>query len=254
MAYDKKKLIDIALAEVGYLEKESKSQLDSKTANAGDENITKYARDLAGISYFNGNKQGVAWCATFVSWCFYKAFGKSAALKLQCQPSNTRNNCGAGCKYARQYYQQKGQLFNSPQKGDQVFFYSSDGSSVSHTGLVYDVDDDYVYTVEGNTSSESGVVANGGAVAKKRYKLGYSRLAGFGRPEYGTQVVEEEKIEETVTAGKGYTLYSVQRGDSLWTIAREQLGKGKRYTEIMELNGLKSDLIRVGKVLKIPVK
>ena len=251
MAYDKKKLIDIALAEVGYLEKESRSQLDSKTANAGDENITKYARDLAAVNYFNGNKQGVAWCATFASWCFWKAFGKSAALKLQCQP--TKDNCGAGCKYARQYYQKKGQLFSSPQKGDQVFFYSSDGKSIAHTGLVYDVDDTYVYTVEGNTSSASGVVDNGGAVAKKKYALSYGRLAGFGRPDWGVAVVEEEK-EETVAAGKGYTLYTVQRGDSLWTIAREQLGKGNRYKEIMKLNGLKSDLIRVGKVLKIPVK
>ena len=80
MAYDKQKVIDIALAEVGYLEKASKDRLDEKTANAGSNNITKYARDLAAVSYFNGNKQGVAWCATFVCWDFYKAYGKSAAL------------------------------------------------------------------------------------------------------------------------------------------------------------------------------
>lgn len=252
MAYSKQKVIDIALAEVGYLEKESRSQLDSKTANAGDENITKYARDLAAVNYFNSNKQGVAWCATFASWCFWKAFGKSAALKLQCQP--TKDNCGAGCKYARQYYQKKGQLYSTPEKGDQVFFYNKAKTSIAHTGLVYDVDDTYVYTVEGNTSSEAGVVDNGGAVAKKKYKLYYDRLAGFGRPEWGTAVVEEEKQETVVTPSKGYTTYTVQRGDSLWTIAREQLGKGNRYKELMKLNGLKSDLIRVGKVLKIPVK
>ena len=252
MAYDKKKVIDIALAEVGYLEKETKSNLDSKTGNAGNENYTKYARDLDAINFYNGRKQGAAWCDVFVDWCFVEAYGKSAALKLTCQPTNNKNNCGAGCKWSRQYYQQKGQLFNSPQKGDQIFFYGSDGTTISHTGLVYDVDDTYVYTVEGNTSSASGVVANGGAVAKKKYALGYSRLAGFGRPEYSAVV--EEEVKTPVKAETGYRLYTVQRGDSLWQIARRELGKPKRYKEIMKLNGLKTDLIKPGQVLKIPVK
>lgn len=246
MAYDKKKIIDIALAEVGYLEKETKSQLDNKTANAGNENYTKYARDLDAISFYNGRKQGAAWCDIFVDWCFVQAYGKAAALKLTCQPTNNKNNCGAGCKWSRQYYQKKGQFYSTPREGDQIFFYGSDGSTISHTGLVYAVDNTYVYTVEGNTSSASGVVANGGAVAKKKYKLNYNRLAGFGRPEYG-EVVVKENI-------KGYMTYTVQRGDSLWNIARKELGKPKRYKEIMVLNKLKSDLIKPGQVLKIPVK
>ena len=44
MAYDRQKVIDIALGEVGYLEKNSNAQLDDKTANAGNKNYTKYAR------------------------------------------------------------------------------------------------------------------------------------------------------------------------------------------------------------------
>lgn len=253
MAYDKKKVIEIALAEVDYLEKETKSQLDSKTANVGDANYTKYARDLDAINFYNGRKQGAAWCDVFVDWCFVQAYGKAATLKLTCQPTNNKNNCGAGCKWSRQYYQNKGQLFSSPQKGDQIFFYGSDGTTISHTGLVRDVDGSYVYTIEGNTSSESGVVANGGSVAKKKYTLDYGRLAGFGRPEYGEVVVEEE-IKATVQVSKGYTTYTVKRGDSLWQIARKQLGKPQRYKEIMKLNGLKTDLIKPGQVLKIPVK
>ena len=43
------KLIQIANAEVGYLEKSSNSQLDSKTANAGTANYTKYWRDIKQI-------------------------------------------------------------------------------------------------------------------------------------------------------------------------------------------------------------
>lgn len=39
------RVVEIALGEVGYLEKATNSQLDSKTANAGYNNYTKYNRD-----------------------------------------------------------------------------------------------------------------------------------------------------------------------------------------------------------------
>lgn len=259
MAYDKQRVIDTALAESGYLEKASRSHLDEKTANAGSANITKYARDLAEIGYFNGNKQGVAWCATFVCWCFVRAYGKAAALKLLCQPSKTGSNAGAGCKYARNYFKAKGQLHDNPQPGDQVFFYSSDKSSISHTGLVYKVEGGKVYTVEGNTSSASGVVANGGAVAKKSYSLTYGRLAGFGRPDYGMPQVEESKAKEPEKAPAvvdltGYETYTVKKGDTLWRIAQKTLGSGNKYKTIMTLNGMTSDKLKAGQVLKVKEK
>ena len=40
------KVLTIAHQEIGYVEKRSNSQLDSKTGNAGSSNYTKYARDL----------------------------------------------------------------------------------------------------------------------------------------------------------------------------------------------------------------
>lgn len=192
MSYDPKKVISIALAEVGYLEKETNADLDSKTGNAGDENYTKYARDLDAMGFYNGRKQSVAWCDVFVDWAFVQAYGENAALALTFQPTKAANNCGAGCKYSRQYYEKNGRLFNTPEPGDQIFFYSKDKTQISHTGLVYDVDSNYVYTVEGNTSSASGVVANGGAVAKKKYKLNYAHLAGFGRPNWGEEYESAE--------------------------------------------------------------
>lgn len=183
MSYDPKKVIDIALAEEGYLEKKSNSQLDSKTANAGSNNYTKYGRDLDAVGFYNGKKNGVAWCDQFFDWCMVKAYGLEAALAMTFQPLG-KNNSGAGCQYSRNYYKNKGRLFDKPQPGDQIFFWNSDKSRVSHTGLVYAVDKTYVYTVEGNTSGASGVVANGGGVKKKSYKLNYNRLAGYGRPLY----------------------------------------------------------------------
>lgn len=47
-------------------------------------------------------------------------------------------------------------------------------------------------------------------------------------------------------------VYTVKKGDTLWGIAKSQLGKGARYTEIVALNGLKSATIYAGQKLKLP--
>lgn len=213
MAYDPQKVVDIALAEVGYLEKKSNKELDDKTANAGSNNYTKYARDLATYLFYNGKKYGVAWCDVFVDWCFVTAYGKDAALAMTYQPTKASSNCGAGCKFSRNYYKNKKQLFDTPRVGDQIFFYNSDKSSIAHTGLVYKVDDKKVYTVEGNTSGASGVIANGGGVCKKSYSLTYTRIAGYGRPNYGTNVGEPVPTPtptETVTSQQESEVFTMR--------------------------------------------
>ena len=173
------KVLKIALAEVGYLEKASNSNLDSTTGNAGYNNYTKYARDLYNAGYYNGNKNGFAWCDTFVDWCFYKAYGKDEGQRIECQTGPY----GAGCTMSAQYYKAQGRFDKTPQVGDQIFFYDASGV-IGHTGLVYAVNSTTVYTVEGNTSGASGVVANGGGVCKKSYSRSYSRIAGYGHPLY----------------------------------------------------------------------
>lgn len=186
------KVISIAEAEVGYLEKASPNNLDDKTANAGSKNYTKYARDLDAIPHFyNFAKQGYAWCDIFVDWIFVQAFGVEAAKKLLCQPDDSY---GAGCLFSSRYYKWKNQLHTSdPKPGDQIFFWNGAKDDIAHTGIVYKVDGTYVYTIEGNTSGASGVVANGGGVCKKKYKLTYDRIYGYGRPAYDAE--EETKKE-----------------------------------------------------------
>jgi len=49
-----------------------------------------------------------------------------------------------------------------------------------------------------------------------------------------------------------HRIYTVKRGDTLWEIAKAELGNGSRYTEIKELNNLTSNTIYVGWKLKIP--
>lgn len=177
------KLIEVALAEEGYLEKKTNAQLDSKTANAGYGNYTKYARDLDNIpNFYNGKKQGVAWCDQFVDWCFVKAFGVEKAKELLGQPDKS---FGAGCEYSANYYKKMGRFYTkNPQPGDQIFFWNDKKTKAGHTGIVVKVDAVKVYTVEGNTSNVPGVVANGGCVRQKSYFLNDSDIYGYGRPDY----------------------------------------------------------------------
>ena len=181
----RQRLLATAIAEVGYLEKKTNKNLDSKMANAGYNNYTKYARDLDAISgFYNGKKQGYAWCDMFVDWCFVTTFGVDNAKLLLGQPNKSY---GAGCGYSRKYFKAMGRLHTkNPEPGDQIFFWNSAKTKVAHTGLVYEVDGTYVYTIEGNTSSTSGVIANGGGVFRKKYKLSYARICGYGRPDYAS--------------------------------------------------------------------
>nr|DAF80788.1 MAG TPA: PlyB-like endolysin [Bacteriophage sp.] len=177
-------IIALAQNEIGYLEKASNSQLDSKTANAGYNNWTKYARDLDNIpGFFNGPKNGYPWCASFYCWLFVKSFGVEQTRKMLYLPVNS---LAAGCDYALGYYKKNGAFYSEPKAGDQIFFSSSRGG-VAHTGLVEKVTASTVYTIEGNTSTSAGVIANGGGVCRKSYSIGYSRIIGYGRPKYDVE-------------------------------------------------------------------
>lgn len=46
--------------------------------------------------------------------------------------------------------------------------------------------------------------------------------------------------------------YIVREHDTLWGIAQKELGYGPRFTEIKELNGMTSDTIHAGQILKMP--
>lgn len=57
----------------------------------------------------------------------------------------------------------------------------------------------------------------------------------------------------TVAAGAGRT-YTVAKGDTLFSIAKRELGAGGRYKEIKSLNGLTSDQVATGTVLRLPAR
>ena len=67
-------------------------------------------------------------------------------------------------------------------------------------------------------------------------------------------VAEDSGSRETQSGNTTSTnedTYTVQAGDSLWSIAEKVYGSGTYYTKLMTLNGLTNSNIMVGQVLKI---
>ena len=189
------KVINIALAEEGYLEKASNANLDSKTTNAGSGNFTKYWRDVYAAF------QGQAWCSVFVAWCFMKAFGLEIAKKMLKHWPYVYCPTLAGMTSNK-----------TPHVGDIILFYRN--GEYAHTGIVMAVTSTQIQTIEGNTSGASGIVANGGGVCRKTYQR--SALAAqtkYFTPDWslaGQQIEKagtSDKLKEAVKAA------AVNKGD-----------------------------------------
>ena len=215
------KVVSWALGEVGY------------RAEPGD--LNKYAAyiDETYPNFYNGKKNGYAWCDVFVDCGFIQCYGYENALRLLCQPEHSS---GAGVGSSADYYRSAGRFYSTPKVGDQIFFYIPSTGSREHTGLVVDVDGSTVYTVEGNTSN---------SVGRRAYALGDPTIYGYGRPDYdaeGTGPVDPD-IPGVIT-------YTVQEGDTLNSIAARF---GTTAQKIAAYNGISDiNVIYVGQVLYIP--
>ena len=212
MGYTATKLVEIATAEIGYHEKASNSNLDSKTANSGNKNFTKYGRDLFNAGFFNGNKNGADWCAQFPTWCVWKLTGKNKKKTeyILC----VGGDLSAGCGFALKYYKAAGRFDKTPKVGDQIFFkYNLNDTSYTadHTGIVVRVTDKLIETIEGNSGNE---------VRRKVYQLNDKTIIGYGHPRYDaepkktvTKEVKTVKIEMPILR-KGST------GEAVKTLQR----------------------------------
>ena len=214
MANTLNKVLKVAESEKGYMEKSKtavkndRSVLNDKTQGAGSDNYTKYWEDL------KKEWHGQPWCLCWINWIFKEAYGEKEAKKLLC----TDGDWTYYTPTASNYFKKKNQWKTSdPKVGDVIFFKNS--VRICHVGLVVKVDSTYVYTIEGNTSSASGVVANGGAVEAKKYKLSYSKIAGYGTPKFDAEVVKEEPKKEeskTTTSSKKETTSKVSTKVKEW--------------------------------------
>lgn len=208
-------VLNLARSEVGYHEKASNSWLDDKDANAGSGNWTKYARDLDSLrNFYNGGKNGYAWCDVFYDWLFVKCFGPELGRQMLCQPLNS---AGAGCLYSVQYYKQYGRwVTGTPEPGDQIFFSYAPGE-YSHTGLVESVSGGVVTTIEGNTSE---------SVGRRSYAVGSSTIAGYGRPrwELATSASSDISFEPTIHSERILKLGC--KGDDVMQLQKDLIRMG----------------------------
>ena len=217
-----KQLLD---AQVGYLEKRSNSNLDSKTANAGYNNYTKYSRDVDNMGLMGC--QGQPWCATYQFWICAQIFGKQKALEIM-------GNGFYNCNSVKAHSKSKGTWHSTPKLGALVIFRNG-----AHIGRVISISGSTIRTNEGNTSSGglNTVEANGGCVAEKSYTIGNSQIDGYVWIDYG----EGEDFSD----GTGYwkaTGTAISTVDNLYVRAEPngevigELMKGNRF----EINGVTS--------------
>lgn len=177
-------LVNNALAQVGY--------------KAGSGKHTKYAAELDKLGYvYNGPKNGYDWCDVFVDWCFYKSFGKTGFQMLY-QPEK---GTGAGCPFSADFFRAHNAFYETPAIGDQVFF-GVPGDEY-HTGIVVEIGNITITTVEGNTGGGNG------QVMKKTYTRSGGIISGYGRPRWSLVSAAPvkpgksvEKVAKEVLAGK----------------------------------------------------
>ena len=188
-------VVRIAKDWLGYHEKNSARNLDQKTApNDGSGNYTIFAKELDEIKYFNTPKQGFEYCAVFYCWLFVKVLGDGMSARSALYQPNAKYNCGAGCTPQAQYYRDANAFYTAPQVGDQIF-YGSVGDEC-HTGLVIEVADKSVVTIEGNVRNQ---------VMLCTHSITDKSIVGYGRPRF-------EKNDPCA-------VYVVKTGDTLDKIA-----------------------------------
>lgn len=221
MAFDVKRVLAVAESEVGYLEKKNGDlkYLYDKTANAGDANFTKYGYEMHNI-YPAVMDYPAAWCDAFFDYLMQFSFGVSNARKMIGNFDDYTPN-------SANLYKKMGAWYAIPKIGDQIFFQNS--SRIYHTGLVVDVRNSTVYTIEGNTSGGSAVISNGGAVCRKSYPVNYSRIAGYGRPAYGKDIPVTEGWRRAADGVRWWYEYAERTWAVGWKDLDSASGKHRYY-------------------------
>ena len=183
----KEKLVSWANAQVGYRE--------------GDNNYNKYAENADLQKLYGWKPQNEPWCDTFVDTGFVECFGLEMASKLTYQPIGKGS---AACRYSAGFYSAHEAFYQSPEVGDQVFFYADGG--INHTGIVVQVGMGAIETIEGNSSD---------TVARRSYSISSTNIAGYGRPDWGAVADEDAPAtpEPQPLAPKITGLLVLQRGD-----------------------------------------
>ena len=163
----KQKLVNWCNSQVGYHESWDGT---NKYGADGDWDIKLYGWDAS----------SVAWCDVFVDYAYIHNFGFDLAVEMTFQT----NGGSALCKRSAELYRSHGHYYDTPEVGDQIFFYV--GGDINHTGIVVAVNGDSITCVEGN-------YADGVGRTYYNWKIS-NQIAGFGRPDW--RLVQDGETEE----------------------------------------------------------
>lgn len=168
-------LIDYAMRWVGYEEKsnekvlgESLDRPEKFEGNGVYNNYTIFAKVYEKL--LNTSAQGQPWCATFVNMMYIAVYGKERAKKML---------GGSFSLWTPTFAKNVQCSTKNPLKvGIPIFFKNSE--RIHHVGIIQGVNDEYIYTIEGNTKVSNDVVAEGHIVTTKKYKRNNKNIAGWG--------------------------------------------------------------------------
>lgn len=168
---ERDKIIDIALGEVGYTQKNGYNKFSAEFGNGY-----------------------TAWCNYFVVWCAKRAGVSAEAI-------TGTNSYGGNCYIYMSALRNQGRFFANdgsytPKKGDLVFYNSSKSTSGStHIGFVLSADANTVTTVEGNVTV-NGTRGVGKNVRPRYSYVGDMIIIGFGVPAYSGEEVPKAVISK----------------------------------------------------------
>lgn len=127
--------------------------------------------NVGGQPYWSwyGFNSRVEWCAIFVSWVSNEA----GYIEKGIIPKFSGCSTGVNWFKAMGQWQQKGYV---PKEGDIIFFdWEADGN-VNHVGIVEKVENNIVYTIEGNSTNDT--------CRQQQYLLNSDVIYGYGVPAY----------------------------------------------------------------------
>ena len=183
-------VLRIAEAEVGYEEKASNSNLESKHVNSGKNNYTKYG------AWYGDN--GAYWCQQFVSWVFYKACA-AASSKTKKGWVKRNNGIWSYCKdneaLARNewlYVNGRWYVFDGSgtmikgwfRSGEAWYYLGEDGGMLSGQWF-QDKGKNYYLTASGTMATDAYIGSEMAVNGKRIYY--YVDGSGVWRPENDTE-------------------------------------------------------------------
>lgn len=223
------KVLDLAEAQVGY--KEPKSDNHNKYAHEMD---TTYK------GWFNGSKDGYDWCSVFVNWLFVTSFGTGVASKIL-NHSSRYGPMAAVVQYLYRSLLEVNRVGREPHPGDIIFYHNDkyDGlAQLSHVGIVWKVEGDYVTTIEGNSGKNSTEVAT--RKIRKDYDTKSWGIYGYGYPNYTAAADVPDKYPSVPFDIRALDVLDVRKGPYSDTPIVEKIAT-KKIVTVTALAGSSGD-------------